>query len=286
MPTTLKRGLHFCGNFLAILGIFVVAMRLGDYAHDIDFSHFRLIDWFLLGGLALIYAGSNIILALAWRSLLAQFGAETSFHWAIRTYGISQIAKYIPGNILHLASRQVMGVAAGVKGWCLVKSVVWELGLLAMIGGCFGILALPLLNQNMPANLATAVFLAALIISIALLKCFAGNAVARAAVWYAVFLAISGMLFIALVELVAGNAINTLETGVLLIGAYTFAWLAGLVTPGAPAGIGVREFVLLMLLNGIFQGKDLLLAIVLGRCITATGDSVYYFASSYMDAEK
>jgi uncharacterized membrane protein YbhN (UPF0104 family) len=59
------------------------------------------------------------------------------------------------------------------------------------------------------------------------------------------------------------------------------AWLAGLVTPGAPAGMGVRELVLLFMLNGIVIEEDLLMAIVLSRIVTVMGD-VLYFTVAFM----
>lgn len=61
-----------------------------------------------------------------------------------------------------------------------------------------------------------------------------------------------------------------------LSGVYVLAWLAGLVTPGAPAGVGVRELVLLFLLKGIVAEADLLLAVVLGRVVTVVGDFGFF----------
>ena len=55
--------------------------------------------WVLVAVLALSYAAANLVLVLAWWSLLSQFGGSTWFRWALRTYGLSQIAKYAPGNI-------------------------------------------------------------------------------------------------------------------------------------------------------------------------------------------
>ena len=33
--------------------------------------------------------------------------------WAIRTFGVAQFAKYVPGNVIHLASRQALGLRMG-----------------------------------------------------------------------------------------------------------------------------------------------------------------------------
>ena len=60
-----------------------------------------------------------------------------------------------------------------------------------------------------------------------------------------------------------------------MIGAYVLAWLAGLVTPGAPAGVGVRELVLLALLKGSVGQTELLLAVLLGRLVTVGGDVAF-----------
>lgn len=275
MRPILKRTLHWGGSAAAIAGIIFVALRLHDYGAEIDFARFDLTAWSVVAVLALIYGLSNLMLALAWWNLLGQFGACTSRRWAVRAYGISQIAKYVPGNIFHLAGRQAMGMAAGLAGWPLAKSAVWELGLISVAGGLFGLLALPLL-PHMPVMAGAGIFAAALGIVALLLKRYVGPPVARAFGWHAAFLALSGLLFVGLIELLAESGSEGLLV-LPVIGAYVLAWLAGLVTPGAPAGLGVRELVLLFLLNGVVGEADLLFAVVLGRVVTVCGDVLFFF---------
>jgi uncharacterized membrane protein YbhN (UPF0104 family) len=52
--------------------------------------------------------------------------------------------------------------------------------------------------------------------------------------------------------------------------------LAGLITPGAPAGVGIREFVLYAILHPFVNEADLLAAIIFGRIITVVGDILFY----------
>lgn len=276
MRPILKRTLHWGGSAVAIAGIAFVALRLHGYGAEIDFARFDLIAWSWVAALALTYGLSNLMLALAWRNLLGQFGACTSRRWAVRVYGISQIAKYVPGNIFHLAGRQAMGMAAGLAGWPLAKSAVWELGLICVTGALFGLLVLPLLLPHLPVMASAGIFAAALGVAAILLWRYVGPPAARAFGWHAAFLAISGLLFVGLIELLADKPGSGLPMPPL-IGAYVLAWLAGLVTPGAPAGLGVRELVLLFLLNGVIGEADLLLAAVLGRVVTVCGD-VGFFA--------
>jgi len=285
MRPILNRGLHWGGSALAIVGIAFVALRLRDYGAEIDFARFGMVKWSAVAGLALIYGLSNLMLVLAWWHLLAQFGATTSRRWAVRVYGISQLAKYVPGNVFHLAGRQAMGMAAGVPVWPLAKSALWELGLISVTGGLFGLLVLPLLMPGLSVTVSTGVFVAVMGIAAGLLWRFIGPQVARAFGWYAGFLAISGLLFVSLVELLIESPGSGSLYWLPLVGAYVLAWLAGLVTPGAPAGVGVRELVLLFLLKGHISETDLVFAVLLGRMVTVGGDIVIYIAAMIMNSD-
>jgi len=252
-----------------------VGLRLSNQAAEIDFTRLDWVIWLAVIGLALVYGSANLLLAMAWRNLLDHFGIRASLHWTVRAYGISQIAKYVPGNLFHLAGRQALGLAAGLPGWPLAKSSAWELGLIAFTGALFGVLALPLLLAEFPTVAGLTLFVATIGGATALLWRFCSRPVAYAFDWYAVFLTISGLLFVILVELVSRGGQQQEIVPLLVIGAYVLAWLAGLVTPGAPAGMGVRELMLLILLNGMVGETDLLLAVLLGRLVTVIGDMVF-----------
>jgi uncharacterized membrane protein YbhN (UPF0104 family) len=62
-------------------------------------------------------------------------------------------------------------------------------------------------------------------------------------------------------------------------GAYVLAWVAGFLTPGAPAGVGVREFVLYLLLAQLVGQPDLLAAVVLARMVSVCGDVLFYLGA-------
>ena len=60
------------------------------------------------------------------------------------------------------------------------------------------------------------------------------------------------------------------------VGMAALAWMAGFVTPGAPAGLGVREAVLLALLERLLTPQQALLVVVLWRVVTTLGDVVFF----------
>ena len=282
---TLIRTLHLCGSVLAIIGVIFVAVRLYSYAVEIDFSRFGIFEWGLVIILATTYAASNLMLVMAWKCLLAQAYVVVRLSWAIKTYGVSQIAKYIPGNIFHLAGRQAIGMSSGINSWSLAKTTVWELVLIAIAGSVFGLLALPLLDWNLPDFSSYLSFMFAIIVVAILIRFRVGYPMARAFVWHACFLTVSGIVFLGLVELITNNIGIASYTVGVVVGAYVLAWLIGLITPGAPAGIGIREIVLVGLLNGIVPELDLLLAIVIGRIVTTCGDIIFFIAAYSIPGE-
>jgi glycosyltransferase 2 family protein len=281
MSQILKRILHWTGSILALLGIVFVALRMRNYSAELDFSRFNTTMWSVCVGLALIYGLANLMLAVAWRDLLEHFSVHVLRRWAIKIYGISQLAKYVPGNIFHLAGRQALGMAAGLPARALAKSALWELGLIAVAGGLFAILAAPLMWTKLSILISVEIFGVMSVGVVIALRQLLSTSVGMALIWQILFLALSGFVFIGVLELVTPTSF-TYSTYSLLCGAYVIAWFAGLVTPGAPAGVGVRELILLFLLKGMVAEADLLLAVVLWRLVTVTGDLFYFGLSGFI----
>ena len=277
--------MHIIGGVLCLFGVGFVVIRLNTFAKQIDFARFDAIAWSLIGLLILVYGAANVLLAQAWWHLLAFFNVKVKRGWAVKVYGLSQLAKYVPGNILHLAGRQALGMAAGLPVRALVKSALWELGLIAVAGAHFGFLTLPLLWPDMHVFVSAGVFGTMLVLCFIALGRLLSPSVGAAFIWQIVFLALSGAVFMSILALVAPSFV-TFSTFFALCGAYVIAWLAGLVTPGAPAGVGVRELVLLFLIGGQVEETNLLLAIVLGRLVTVGGDFFYFLAALFIKSRE
>ena len=282
MSPFLKQSLHWAGSALAITGIVFVVLRLNTYSSQFDFSHFDGFTWVIVTGLALIYGLANIMLAEAWWNILVHFGATTSRLWAVRIYGLTQLAKYIPGNIMHLAGRQAMGQAAGIPGWPLAKGSVWELVLISIAGAFFAILVLPQFLPIVTIPMAAVGFVGILLIIAVGLKRYVSLSIARTFGWYIVFLIVSGMVFVGVLTLLMGEISIEPSHVLLFCAAFVVAWLVGLVTPGAPAGVGVREIVLVFLLKGLVPESDLLLAVLLSRVVTVGGDVLFFLLASLL----
>ena len=62
----------------------------------------------------------------------------------------------------------------------------------------------------------------------------------------------------------------------LMISSYSTAWVCGFVIPGASGGIGIREAILTVLLDGIASGPVIMFIIIAHRLMTIIGDFAVY----------
>jgi hypothetical protein len=270
----LRKILHRLGTVLAGAGVIFVGFKLKEYSTQIGLAGLDSGIWLALAGFGLVYGLSDLLLALAWSDLLTYFGVSVSKRWAVWAYGVSQLARYIPGNIFQLASRQAIGAGAGIPPWPLAKSALWELGLIAAIGGLFACLAL--LSPDLSLGHAV-MAIAAVVLSAALLAFkVGGGLLVRVVCSYVLFLFTSAMVFTSVLFLTTPTDPGNVMVIWRFVGPYIVAWIAGMVTPGAPAGIGVREAILYALLNPLVSDSYLLTAIVLGRMVSVAGDLAYY----------
>lgn len=277
-PRNWKLWLHWLGSALGFSGILFVGFRLNEYWSAIDRSRFDGATWLVVLILAVVYGASGLFLASAWKSILKHLGVQASFVWSAKVYGVSQLGKYLPGNIFHLAGRQALGMSANVSAGALAKSSVWELGMICTAGALFSFLLLPIFVPDIGSVYPTVVWLAVVMGSAFLLgRKWDGN-IRWAFLLQVIFLGVSGLVFAILLGVFSGATIFQNSGVLLFVGAYVVAWLAGLATPGAPAGMGVREMVLIFLLGHSIPESELLPVVLLSRFVTVAGDALFFFA--------
>lgn len=264
------------GRLLGFVGVAVVGYQIVVGGATSTLSSFTSTGWILVFALSLTYGLANLLLAIAWRYVLTDLDIRTSPSWAVNVYAITQLAKYLPGNVFHFAGRQAVGMGHGIPARKLLKSTVRELVLLTAAGLIFTPLVLKAFfpESSILVLCFSLLFLLATGVSIVLATW--GTSTARAFILYVAFLGISAALFVAIIRTLSGGEEEGIAVAILVGGSYVAAWLVGLLTPGAPAGIGVRELVLLFLLSSLFAEPIVSLSIATSRFVTITGDVLFY----------
>lgn len=239
----------------------------------------------LVAMLAVAYAGLGGLLAFGWSRLIGVFGGNP--RGQTRLHALTQVMKYLPGNVFHLAGRHAMARRKALGHQTLLLAALSETGLLVLASLVTGLLAAGLLPLPDPAmimlgvaaTLTGAAILGALIVwqwvrvkapvlSLWRARWGLGLLFPVYLIFFAGYGAAGGLLLSAITPDAGSNLY------LLTAGAFAIAWLAGFLTPGAPAGIGVRESVLLLILSPFVGTGPVLLLAALARVVTVAGDAL------------
>ena len=291
-----KKSVHWIGFFLMLASLAFVWEQFRRQAVMISDWHldFKLIVIILFSIMA--YGFASYLLAFGWAHVMSYFGSEKICDTSDlnRVYARSQIAKYLPGNIVHLLTRHALLHANGSGHRQLGKAAIYEIiGLITsalaiacsvsfwiLVSNKFGfwlaLASLPalLLAVSWLVNKVRFVFLQRshlMIYKPQVWKYF------KALLVYALFFLICSILFWSLISFLNGTftPVNPNK----IITTYVIAWVVGFVVVGAPAGIGVRESVIVYMLRDIVPAGDAVLAAMLFRGVTLVGDVVFFLTS-------
>ncbi|MDB4542871.1 hypothetical protein N9241_01370, partial [bacterium] len=138
-----RKILYVLGSGVALFGAAFTVLQIVRQWSLLEITHMGSSFWWLMAGCSFAYGLANVVLAFGWMNLLRHLNEIVAAPVALVIYGMTVPAKYIPGNIFHLAGRQALGMARGIDGWRLAKSSVYELALIAVAGLLFSILVIP-----------------------------------------------------------------------------------------------------------------------------------------------
>ncbi|WP_309664134.1 lysylphosphatidylglycerol synthase domain-containing protein [Tabrizicola sp.] len=283
----MTRALKLLGSLIAIGFLLLALWQGGREMPRIDLSSVRA--WSGISIAFLLYVLGQMIGAVAWRGTLLIYGVRLIPWRAESQLLVSQILKYIPGNIAHLFGRGVLARADGVAASTIVLAMLLEVGFLLGVGAAIsGLLvltapefvrglsgALPQLPVSPPViagGLAVCIGLVVLLIRRRARRYDPVPARMRFAVipigLHAVNFCVLGLSLWAVTLAIPS------EPGVgpvFCTGVFVIAWCAGFVTPGAPGGIGVREGIITLGLGLVIGGGPALAAALLHRLVSVLG---------------
>lgn len=279
---------------VATLGFFALLIARTITAEDAAALLSR--HWILVGATVCIYLLAYIPMTVAWILLARTSGAVARAPTLARILLVSQIAKYLPGNVSQFLGRAWIGQEAGISLRVSARAMALELA--GVLAAC-AILAVAALSTGMvgAADGRGASMLPSLIVAMAALGALVGAAIALGRgedrVAFAMPFATATTLYIALLLLLACSNImlifglsGTVSWAIAgqVAGAFAVSWLAGFVTPGSPAGLGVREITFYSLLAGTVPQEVLLMTALAFRLATMTGDSIMWLVGMAMPA--
>lgn len=294
---TVKRWISLAGGVLVAVSLLFIGQRLWAELAKAQALAVGADLWATAAIGSLIYGFASVFLILAWHRLIHLFaGIRVPFRATASLYARSQIGKYIPGNIAHIAGRHVMGRALGVSHRALAVSALAEIFGLVVTASSVGLLALLAADIGQQRTHILAWVSVGAMASGFLFVSFMPSAWSRlrsrweilpvvgaaalrresaaVALLYLCYFLFAGLVLVLLVAIRVDDMRP--YDAVALTGVFAVAWLAGYVTPGAPSGIGIREALIVLALDHLHMGGESLLIAVLLRVVTLCGDALLF----------
>jgi len=286
-----KRIVGIAGAVLCVIAV-VLLIRRGIALGDSLGEQARHLSPAAFGWALGIYVVGSLLLAIGWVLLVRMTSAAAPRALPLFVGHLrAQLAKYLPGNVFHLAWRHLAARREGVGHRELALALMMESILILAAGGilALGIVSDPRLNAIAPWAVHLvwgAPALAALAwvgVSIAGRRGATQLAPARTAPFYFSILVLDLAFFV-----LAASALRALcqQPDVLPFWAWcgwlALAWVLGYVTPGAPAGIGLREAVLVLGFAPVLGEPGALALALAYRLLTLMADAALALAGFAM----
>ncbi|MGN2251219.1 lysylphosphatidylglycerol synthase domain-containing protein [Frateuria sp. GZRe14] len=287
MNQNAKRLLHLIGALLSLILIAYLASRFIQLREAVAAQLHNDFPFSILALASLACLLAYLPISVGWALLTFPDKVARVFPTSAEIVLLSQAARYLPGNIGHLVGRVMLtrkhlGVSVVSGSALMTIELLLSLAAAALLSSAalpqLALLAPPWLSGPLEAPHAVWVGVAVTLIGLIVVFICAKRwlqitlpslrTVALASLCYAAALVVGGL---SLWMLLGAQHSRNVPVSLALL-AYTTSWLAGFVTPGAPSGLGVREFILVRLLAGSVGEPAALLAAVLLRFCSVCAD--------------
>lgn len=296
-------------KFISLLGILfsVIACIYFIYYFKINFFEIPRIELdfntYLYFISALCLSLLPILLgAFSWHLLLGYTQETIPIKHSIFIFSTSQFGKYLPGNFSHHIGRVAIARSYGLKMSSVIYTMVIEFYLSLISSFILAIISLIFIDEQSPSIIPFYIpklirlIIGCSIIFIFIIFCIwlfrnklnLPNKNMPELRFFSTqnkFVYLNNILLYVLSFFSIGIVINILAVGIfnapqinifLLTSIFSIAWLSGFVTPGAPAGFGVRETVLVTLLEPLY-GSGIAIGIsAFLRIITTSSDGLSF----------
>lgn len=296
MKAVIKRVKPYLRWFILGGTLFFLLKTFKDHWREVAAVRIDGRGWGLLAIALLVTLLAHVWSGWVWTWILKMFKQPIKPSWALQVYLKTNLAKYLPGNVWHFYGR-IVAVSQTGGSWGVASiSVLLEpllmaasALLIAMISSSFGLIQTTASNYILILQiLALVVVLAGvhprilnpLIMRLNRFKKDDSNPEPTQLTAYPIVPLLGEMGFLILRGtgfLLALMALMTVPLAQIpyILSIFSFAWLLGLVVPGAPGGMGVFEATAIALINTQqFPVATILTVVAIFRLISIIAEAI------------
>lgn len=297
----MKKIVSFLKPYLrwVILGgtLFFLVKTFKNNWHEVATIQITSSGWTNLAIAWLLTLLAHVWSGWVWSWILKELKQPLTGPWGVKVYLITNFAKYLPGNIWHFYGRVRAVKSAGGSGKAATLSVLLEPLLMAASALLIGLIFIQLGGIGLPDKYRWLQFfcLPAVLMgvhpwslnkAISLIGSLKGKSEDSTPTnntpWqmerYPLKLLLGEMGFVGLrcagflFTWIALSPVDFNQT-ILILGYFSLAWMLGLITPGAPGGLGVLEVTAIALLDRYFSDGLILSALAFNRLVSILAEA-------------
>jgi glycosyltransferase 2 family protein len=249
----------------------------------------RRLGWPIVGLSFLLGVLGVFLLALLWRAVLLGLGAPSQFRASCGVFFTSQLGKYLPGSVWPVVSQMEFGRRQGIPRRTMLAANVITLALSLAVGLILAAVLLPLSSPH-----ALGRFWWTFLLLPPLLACvhpralpalldrlfrvikreplnqrLTNRSVVTAVLWSALSWLVLGVHLYVITHALGAHGATGLAAA---IGGTAFAVAVGIAVIPAPAGVGIRDAVLVATLTPGIGGTQALAAALASRVVLVAAD--------------
>lgn len=290
----MKKWANILGKSITIIALIFLIRRL--ISMPIDYSIFKQkINLTCVLGLSIACSFILSLTMLPWKILLEIFSMQRLKYIDILDVWLrSNILKYVPGNVFQYIAKNEIAFYTPVSQMQVAMATLADLFLSALIAVIFSILTLKNIILTIHLKISNVFIIAILSVTILIVFSFFIYGKKKGlnkfkyllnkknlgkfcfcAFFYFLFFIFYCYTYLVLLNIVFGVSHEVLSN-TKISGAFVFSWVSGFVTPGAPGGIGVREYVMTLIGQGLLENEILILSMIIFRVITTFSDIILF----------
>lgn len=290
----MSRVLELARSWTVKVGFLLLALALAVWAVVSRWNEVSAalteIDLVLLAaalGLGLLYV---VLTMFSWRAVLADHGTPLPLLPAARVFFVSQLGKYVPGGVWNIVAAAEMGADHRIPRRRSVSAMLVTVLISIVSGMILAVATVPFAPDELADRFGWVLWTLPLFVVLLLppvlgrlvdlaLRLTKGDPLESPLRWRGIGAAVAWAL---LAWGIAGLQVWVLAVGVgmepsgrtvaLCIGGYAFAWVIGFLVVIVPAGAGVRETVLALMLAGSLSTGGVLAVVLLSRVVLTLAD--------------
>lgn len=252
----------------------------------------------LLASLALCLIAVLMSFVL-WRGTMATLGSDVPARRVARMFFVAQLGKYVPGSVWPVVAQMRMGREIGLPRARVGLAFLLTLGLSVLWGLVAGIVALPALVAQEGPGFAVVLLSVPLVLALLVPRVInelltralkllrrppldqplSGRAIFRGSLWTLAFWFVFGLHVWVLAVGLGADPLSALPVA---IGGFALAFSIGPLLVVLPAGAGVREAVLVVLLSSVLPTPEATAVALTSRGLLMATDGLLALAGAVL----